>query len=961
MSKIDPVDQWLIELDSARQLDEEKAIVAQFQPEKPAAPEKGLIEKGYEFNADVERWTKRLPRNISIGVVDAALNTWDAFKRAALAAGEGAEMREAMDEGRLLPEKTPAQRRIEGPSVDKALEDGEVVSAVRSFREHLTQNDSTADKVTQGAAQFVIPFMGWTKALGGLNAASKATNVGRAVAAEAATVSTSFGPHDPRLADLYALGQHTEGALGDALNTAAPDGSLINAYIDYMTDRENEGDAEGRFKNVVDSLVGSAAIAGVFKTGAKSLRVARAMPEYLRNIVPKTQVTDAIDNVALPAGVGDDLIVYHGTRHDFDAFDSSKIGTGEGAQSYGYGLYFAENNGVAKSYRAAGGDDGYPKVSVASVEPEYMDRYANELTPDAMDVPRKGLKGADAKRVALQWVKTPEVRARLEALPDEAFEVSYPRIPEGNILEVDIPDEKVARMLDHDADMSAQEQIIGKIPEEDQARLQELLDEYDQPELSDLSGKQFYQVIKRAISEDYLPVNPIDGNFDNAAKLASEYLSEKGIPGIRYLDRSSRNKGEGTRNIVLFSDKDAKILKKNDKPVAEPITDATGLEAAMLDLQDIADTAAMTPKQKAAYEGLREYVQRQSKAGENVRASFAAATRGAANYLELGAAQTPQFKKLVDDLLPKASKTEEVAQIAPTRIIEAPKGHVAIGQEGHTVVVGDAPLVTFLKKQDAEAAVRDLQRTFGYGFEERFAAQRAKLTDKNFDTLHTFSRVLQQNKDRPVSTHSLVTALEKNLNGDTKVGAFYKELLGRIAKKNLGGETTVSSKPGRSEHSAGFFKREDSSIELYDRAFRNPETLVHTFAHEAVHAATVRELAESPETYRKLADLFHDVVDARLAAESAPEEVIGNGWTQFSNSTPGGAKPYGMTNPLEFVAEIEANPKFRDEMKKIKIGEKTAWEKYREVIGKILGLSAVMIASSEFEKLLNPKQEEPRA
>lgn len=29
----------------------------------------------------------------------------------------------------------------------------------------------------------------------------------------------------------------------------------------------------------------------------------------------------------------------------------SKIGTGEGAQAYGHGLYFAENEGVAKSYR----------------------------------------------------------------------------------------------------------------------------------------------------------------------------------------------------------------------------------------------------------------------------------------------------------------------------------------------------------------------------------------------------------------------------------------------------------------------------------------------------------------------------------------------------------------------------------------------------------------------------------
>lgn len=42
---------------------------------------------------------------------------------------------------------------------------------------------------------------------------------------------------------------------------------------------------------------------------------------------------------------------YHGSPYDFDAFDMSKIGTGEGAQSYGHGLYFAENPEVAKSYK----------------------------------------------------------------------------------------------------------------------------------------------------------------------------------------------------------------------------------------------------------------------------------------------------------------------------------------------------------------------------------------------------------------------------------------------------------------------------------------------------------------------------------------------------------------------------------------------------------------------------------
>ena len=39
--------------------------------------------------------------------------------------------------------------------------------------------------------------------------------------------------------------------------------------------------------------------------------------------------------------------VWHGSPHKFDKFDSSKIGTGEGTQAYGHGLYLADAPEVA--------------------------------------------------------------------------------------------------------------------------------------------------------------------------------------------------------------------------------------------------------------------------------------------------------------------------------------------------------------------------------------------------------------------------------------------------------------------------------------------------------------------------------------------------------------------------------------------------------------------------------------
>jgi hypothetical protein len=52
------------------------------------------------------------------------------------------------------------------------------------------------------------------------------------------------------------------------------------------------------------------------------------------------------------AGLGH--IAYHGSPHKFDKFSLDKIGTGEGAQAYGHGLYLAESPEVAQTYKFAG-------------------------------------------------------------------------------------------------------------------------------------------------------------------------------------------------------------------------------------------------------------------------------------------------------------------------------------------------------------------------------------------------------------------------------------------------------------------------------------------------------------------------------------------------------------------------------------------------------------------------------
>jgi hypothetical protein len=45
-------------------------------------------------------------------------------------------------------------------------------------------------------------------------------------------------------------------------------------------------------------------------------------------------------------------LFYHGSPYSFDKFDMNKIGTGDGLNKYGFGLYFADNEDLAAYYAA---------------------------------------------------------------------------------------------------------------------------------------------------------------------------------------------------------------------------------------------------------------------------------------------------------------------------------------------------------------------------------------------------------------------------------------------------------------------------------------------------------------------------------------------------------------------------------------------------------------------------------
>lgn len=225
------------------------------------------------------------------------------------------------------------------------------------------------------------------------------------------------------------------------------------------------------------------------------------------------------------------ITAFHGSPHDFDRFSMDKIGTGEGAQAYGHGLYFAENEDVAKGYRnalAPGMGDG--ALRAAGLGDADL-RSLRQFTQSAVDPDI-------AMRDWLAWTgkkETPELRS--------AFMQEWQGRNPGKMYEVRInanPD----HFLDWDKPLSEQS------PKATAAMRQALDNRY---------GKGFFDEYAKQ-GNDF---RDITQNFDdlNPAGVA-DLMREAGIPGIKYLDAGSRTAGEGSRNYVVFDDKLIEILKK---------------------------------------------------------------------------------------------------------------------------------------------------------------------------------------------------------------------------------------------------------------------------------------------------------------------------------------------------------------------------------------------------------------
>ena len=289
---------------------------------------------------------------------------------------------------------------------------------------------------------------------------------------------------------------------------------------------------------------------------------------------------------------------WHGTPHDVDSFSLDKIGTGEGAQAYGHGLYFTDSEAIAEFYRKSVSAD------TAGTDERYLwngQTYADKNDPvrHALSLVRHdGL--ASTRKLAKEWVKDAEdatERAYFEKLLETAESIrskSEITSRKGYTYEVELApradeyllwDKPLAQQSDTVKSALRRAVAEGKLPGE-AARWERALTVAPKTEAAGrlASGEVAYRDLSHALGSE---------------KAASEYLHSIGVRGIKYLAADSRTKtGKGNHNYVIFDDKDVAVVARYSRPGRPPRMDSPRVAAKVLgDIGELRD--ALRPGEKA--------------------------------------------------------------------------------------------------------------------------------------------------------------------------------------------------------------------------------------------------------------------------------------------------------------------------------------------------------------------------
>lgn len=270
---------------------------------------------------------------------------------------------------------------------------------------------------------------------------------------------------------------------------------------------------------------------------------------------------------------------FAGSRVDYDKPSLEAIGTGEGNQVHGWGLYYALNRDVAESYRKAflgtqssslriqdksigdflkglDGFIGYYDGALLLLENnpdmnprEYFIKALNEYIIDF----KKNYQRTNIDTFKKCYEKAEDIKAKAEKLTDDDFTIKQ----WGQVHEVDLPENPY--LLDEQKSFNEQSDIVKKA-------LTRLANDYDDlngnNKFKDIllkeeqTGKQIYALLSALMDDSVFNNSSYIAVTSKGNKEASKQLNAYGIKGITY------NGKQDGRCFVIFNPDDVKVVQK---------------------------------------------------------------------------------------------------------------------------------------------------------------------------------------------------------------------------------------------------------------------------------------------------------------------------------------------------------------------------------------------------------------
>lgn len=346
------------------------------------------------------------------------------------------------------------------------------------------------------------------------------------------------------------------------------DAGQDNAISIVITNKPNEGIQDGGDAHIVEFYYNALKLGRAdghpLAEIVRSIQQALYSGEYkdTTGLAERQEVNTTFENLR-------EHRVFHGSGAEFDAFDHSHMGEGEGAQAYGWGTYVTEVEGIGRTYASQNkGRISYKGKSVQEIQKLYEEGVSPYNVVYSVIIEMEGgLDFSQAKEMLeSDWRSSLEYdvaegdeesadgwRQNLSELAS-LEESDFSKREGSHLYTVEIPEDNGENYLHWEKPVSKEQQnrILNQLRSEGIILDGVSDDFYNGTSNSWNSGETVYGLLDYCFTD-------VNSNEDSQ-KAVSEFLMRCGFAGVSYpAEARSGGRTDGARNFVIFNEKDAQI------------------------------------------------------------------------------------------------------------------------------------------------------------------------------------------------------------------------------------------------------------------------------------------------------------------------------------------------------------------------------------------------------------------